>query len=101
MTATTTRRAPLSRLLQIVIALQSDRRPNARELAEECEVSRRTIFRDLETIEAAGLAIQYDATRQGYRLAQETLGRRPATWTSASEVVALSVLRQRRVRPRR
>jgi predicted DNA-binding transcriptional regulator YafY len=62
------RRAPLSRLLQIVTALRSDRCPNARQLAEECEVSRRTIFRDLEAIEAAGLPVEYDAARQGYRL---------------------------------
>lgn len=89
-TATTTRRAPLSRLLQIVIALQSDRRPNARQLADECEVSRRTIFRDLEAIEAAGLPVQYDATRQGYHLAQEVPARRAAL--DEREVLALAVL---------
>ena len=68
-TASTTRRDPLCRLLQVVIALQSDRRPNAGQLAEEVGVSRRTIFRDLETIEKAGLRVEYDAARQGYRIA--------------------------------
>jgi predicted DNA-binding transcriptional regulator YafY len=65
----TLRRSQLCRLLQIVNTLQSGRRPNARQLAEECEVSRRTIFRDLDAIEAAGIPIEYDPTRQGYRIA--------------------------------
>ena len=90
MSASPSRRSPLCRLLQIVIALQSDRRPNARDLAEECEVSRRTIFRDLDTIEAAGLQVEYDATRQGYWLAQEAPARRPAL--DEREVLALAVL---------
>ncbi|HEY2155003.1 MAG TPA: WYL domain-containing protein [Isosphaeraceae bacterium] len=84
------RRDPLCRLLQIVLALQSDRRPNARQLAEECEVSRRTIFRDLETIGLAGLAVEYDATRQGYRIASEVPVR--STGLDEREVLALAVL---------
>ena len=90
MNETQPRRAPLRRLLQILFALQSDRRPNARQLAEECEVSRRTIFRDLETIEAAGLPVEYDATRQGYRLAVASpVGR---TMPEEHEVLALVAL---------
>ncbi len=62
------RRGQLARLLQIVLALQSDRRPNARQLGDWCEVSRRTIFRDLDLIEMAGLRVEYDSVRRGYRL---------------------------------
>jgi predicted DNA-binding transcriptional regulator YafY len=67
----TNRQASLARLLQIVMELQGDRTPNARELAASCEVSRRTIFRDLDTIEMAGLRISYDGKRLGYRLAND------------------------------
>lgn len=84
------RTPPLTRLLQIILALQSDGRPNARQLAEECEVSRRTIFRDLETIEAAGLPVEYDPKRQGYRLAEGGPPRRIAL--EEREVLALMVL---------
>lgn len=66
------KRSQLVRLLQIVLALQSGRRPNARSLATACEVSRRTIFRDLEAIEAVGLRVEYDPARQGYRIASES-----------------------------
>ncbi len=84
------RRDPLCRLLQIVLALQSDRRPNARHLAEELEVSRRTIFRDLETISLAGLPVEYDPARQGYRLASPDPVR--STGLDEREVLALAVL---------
>jgi predicted DNA-binding transcriptional regulator YafY len=83
------RRAPLCRLLQIVTALRSDRCPNARHLAEECEVSRRTIFRDLEAIESAGLPVEYDAARQGYRLAETPSGR--SSPLDEREVMALTL----------
>jgi predicted DNA-binding transcriptional regulator YafY len=80
----------LCRLLQIVLSLQSDRRPNARQLAEECEVSRRTIFRDLETIALAGLPVEYDPARQGYRLASPPPLR--AAGLEEREIQALAVL---------
>ena len=52
------------------MAIQSDRFPNARMLAERCEVSRRTIYRDLETLAAAGIPVHYRPERQGYQLAR-------------------------------
>jgi predicted DNA-binding transcriptional regulator YafY len=60
---------PLVRLLQLVMILQNGRFPNARSLAEACAVSRRTIYRDLATLEAAGIPVVYRADRQGYQLA--------------------------------
>jgi len=67
--APTLGRSQLTRLLRIVLELRGDRTPNSRQLADLCEVSRRTIFRDLETIERSGLRVAYDARRLGYRLA--------------------------------
>ena len=51
-------------------------------------MSRRTIFRDLETIEAAGLRVEYDATRQGYLLADST----PAVRTKPEEREVLALV---------
>jgi predicted DNA-binding transcriptional regulator YafY len=61
---------PLARLLELIILLQTDRCPNARELAEVCEVSRRTIYRDLATLSAAGIAVAYRPDRRGYAIAR-------------------------------
>lgn len=60
-------RAKVARLIQIVLAMQGGRCPSVDDLARHCEVSRRTIFRDLESLEDAGVAFVYDADRQGYR----------------------------------
>jgi predicted DNA-binding transcriptional regulator YafY len=61
-------RLPLARLLQLMMILQSERFPNARRLADVCAVSRRTIYRDLATLDAAGIAVCYRPERQGYEL---------------------------------
>jgi predicted DNA-binding transcriptional regulator YafY len=66
-------RLQLARLLELLIILQTERFPNARRLADLCEVSRRTIYRDLSTLEAAGIRILYHPDRQGYELARECL----------------------------
>lgn len=58
----------LRRLLRCVDVLQSGRMYNSAALAVECGVSRRTIFRDLAELQAAGLPIAYDDQRQGYYL---------------------------------
>ncbi len=65
-------RLPLARLLQLVTILQRGRFPNAKRLAEACAVSRRTIYRDLGTLEAAGFAVVYRPDRQGYELTGES-----------------------------
>ena len=63
-----TSRMQLSRLFRLVLILQSDRFPNARELADRCEMSRRTVYRDIEILEAAGIPVRYRPERQGYQL---------------------------------
>jgi predicted DNA-binding transcriptional regulator YafY len=51
--------------------LQTGRFPNAQRLADECAVSRRTIYRDLATLDAAGIPVLYRPDRQGYQLARQ------------------------------
>ncbi len=63
-------RFPLARLIQLILLLQTERCPNARRLAELCEVSRRTIYRDLAALAEAGINVLYRSDRQGYELAQ-------------------------------
>jgi len=63
-------RFPLARLIQLIVLLQTERCPNSRRLAEICEVSRRTIYRDLAALAGAGITVVYRSDRQGYQLAQ-------------------------------
>jgi predicted DNA-binding transcriptional regulator YafY len=83
-------RAQLPRLLELVMAIQSDRFPNARTLAERCEVSRRTIYRDLDTLAAAGIPVHYRSDRQGYQLARGCS--LPLPSLDEKEVLALLIL---------
>src|SRR4051794_35530628 len=85
-----TGRAHLSRLFQIVLFLQTERFPNARELAERCEVSRRTVYRDIELLEAAGIPVRYRQDREGYHLARGFF--MPPTGVDETEALALLVL---------
>jgi proteasome accessory factor B len=76
-----------------VLLLQSDRYPNARELAAHCEVCRRTIYRDLEMLVEAGIPIRFRADRQGYHLAPGSF--LPPTGLEESEVLAIQVMARR------
>jgi proteasome accessory factor B len=80
-------RLPLVRLLQLVLILQCRRFPNAQHLAELCAVSHRTIYRDLATLEAAGIAVVYHPDRQGYELVGH--GLLPPTQLDEHEALAL------------
>lgn len=61
----------LERLLSIIILLLNRRMVQAKELAERFEVSVRTIYRDIEAINAAGIPIvTYQGTNGGIGLAE-------------------------------
>ncbi|MGP3912357.1 helix-turn-helix transcriptional regulator [Nonomuraea sp. 10N515B] len=54
-----------SRLVSILLLLQTRGRLTARELADRLEVSVRTIYRDVESLHAAGIPLYGDAGPQG------------------------------------
>ena len=80
----------LARLFRLVMILQSERYPNARALADRCEVSRRTIYRDLEVLEEAGIRVQYRPEKQGYQLDRGFF--LPPTNLTETQAIALLVL---------
>ncbi|MFF7214876.1 helix-turn-helix transcriptional regulator [Streptomyces sp. NPDC008238] len=58
-----------SRLVSLLLLLQSRGRMTAAELAEELEVSVRTIYRDVQSLHEAGIPLYGDAGHEGgYRL---------------------------------
>src|ERR687887_541038 len=54
-----------SRLLSILTTLQARGRTTAPELAEACEVSVRTIYRDIDALAAAGIPVYADRGAEG------------------------------------
>ena len=56
------------RLLRLITLLQSGRGYSVSELAEELQVSRRTVFRDLNMLELAHIPYYHDRQKGGYYL---------------------------------
>ena len=62
------------RLLQIVQVLRRQQRPiTARGIAEAVEVSLRTVYRDIATLQASGVPIDGEAGRGGRRNSDQSL----------------------------
>ncbi len=58
------------RLLRLVTLLQCSRGRSADDLARELEVSRRTVFRDLNMLELAHIPYYFDPETGGYRISR-------------------------------
>lgn len=79
------------RLLAILMLLQTHPRLTARTLAEELEVSERTIYRDVVALSAAGIPI-YTESGPGGGIALIENYHTNLTWMSPEEAQALSML---------
>ena len=80
----------LHRVLKLITLLQGDRFYNGNVLARECGVSRRTIYRDLNLIERAGIPFYYDRKSGGYKI--HRTGLLPAINLDLEEALAMILL---------
>jgi len=84
-------RPPLERMMRIHAALRSGRYPNASRLAEELEVSSKTIHRDLEFMrDRLALPVAFAPARNGYHYTEE-VDAFPSLQISEGELFALMV----------
>jgi predicted DNA-binding transcriptional regulator YafY len=58
----------IHRLLRLLTLIQSDRGLNAARLAEICQTSPRTIYRDINVLREAGVPCHFDEATGGYRV---------------------------------
>ncbi|WP_145431530.1 helix-turn-helix transcriptional regulator [Lacipirellula limnantheis] len=81
----------ITRLLKLLQTLQAGQGDNADGLAKACGMSRRTAFRDLETLREAGVPLQFDKASSRYSIAGDYF-LRPTNFTSmeALAIVALT-----------
>lgn len=82
--------ARLCRLLKLLQLLQAGKRYSVNALAQECEVSRRTVFRDLDLLRQAGIPLRYDPEQQRYQMPATLLV--PPGELRFEEVLSLLVL---------
>lgn len=80
----------IARLIRIIGLLQSGRPLNTADLSGLCDVSRRTIFRDLIALREAGVPLVFDETRELYSIPSQFF--LPPTNFSAAEALAVLVL---------
>lgn len=81
------------RLLRILMLIQSDGDWTARRLAEACGVNIRTIYRDMGTLEAAGVPYYHDTQSGGYRVRRDFF--MPPTSLTLDEALSLIALAER------
>lgn len=78
------------RLLRIITLLQSERDYTAGQLAEELQISRRTVFRDFNVLEMARIPYYYDHESQSHRISRHFF--MPPVNLTLSEALALLAL---------
>jgi predicted DNA-binding transcriptional regulator YafY len=84
-------RPPLERMLRIHQAIQAGNHPNATRLAQEMEVSAKSIHRDLEFMrDRLDLPLEYDAAHGGYHYT-EAVSAFPTLQITEGELFALLV----------
>ena len=84
-------RPPLERMMAIHARLKAGRYPNCRKIAEELEVSSKTIQRDVDFMRyRLNLPIEYDALRFGFYYTEEVTSF-PTIDVSEGEIAALFV----------
>lgn len=84
-------KSQFNRVVYILEAIQSGRCPTAVQIADEYEVSERTVRRDIEWLrDFHNAPIVYDRSRGGYRLTDPTY-RLPALSLSEGELLAITV----------
>jgi proteasome accessory factor B len=84
-------RPPVERMLRIHQELQSGKYPNCRKLAEQLEVSTKSIQRDLDFMrDRMGLPLEYDGRRFGFHYTEE-VSAFPTIQITEGELFALLV----------
>jgi predicted DNA-binding transcriptional regulator YafY len=78
------------RLLKLLTLVQSGQGCTATTLAAECGVTERTIYRDLNELQAVGISIVFDDAAKTYRVCSDFF--LPPVHFSADEALALAVL---------
>ncbi len=90
-TATGHTRPPLERMLRIHQAVQAGQYPSASRLAEQLEVSAKSVYRDLEFMrDRLQLPLEFDRNRLGYYYTQE-VNAFPTVQITEGELFALVV----------
>lgn len=80
----------IHRLFKLVTLIQARSTWTAGSLAKECGVEERTIFRDLNELEAVGVPIRFDAAANGYRIEKDFF--LPPVHLTTDEALALALL---------
>jgi proteasome accessory factor B len=83
----------IHRLFRLITQIQGSPNLNARRLAELCDMTERTIYRDLEQLEGAGVPISFDPDSGGYAIRRDFF-LRPVDLT-LEEAMAVLILAER------
>jgi proteasome accessory factor B len=90
-TAIPSTRPPLARMMHMHQSIQTGDYPNATQLAEELEVSTKSVYRDIDFMrDRLGMPVDFDPQRNGYYYTEE-VGNFPTVTITEGEMFALLV----------